>query len=69
MHAGDRADAAVGAVEVDERADVDVAQAVAVGEDEGVGVDVVADAVEPAPGARVQPGLGQRDLGYKKYRI
>jgi hypothetical protein len=40
VDAGDGADAAVRAVEVDERADVDAAEAVAVGEDERVGVDV-----------------------------
>ena len=69
VDAGDGADAVVRAVEREQRLDVDAADAVAVGEHEGVGVDVLPDAVQPAAGARRQPGLGERHLPVLGHRV
>src|SRR4051794_12301285 len=62
MDAGHGSDAALGPVVLQERADVDRPEPVAVGEHEGVGVDVVAHALEPSAGAGHQARLGKGDL-------
>ena len=62
MDAGDGADPALLVVEVEQGADVHVSDPVAVGEHEGVGGDVVADAPQAGSGRRGQAGLGARDL-------
>ncbi len=56
------ADASTSAVVLEQRGDVDRPQPVAVGEQEGVGVDVVAHPRQPSPRPRQQARLGQRDL-------
>ena len=49
------------AVEVQQPGDVDVGQPVAVGDHEGVAVDVALDALDASAGHRVGAGVGQRD--------
>ena len=47
---------------LEQAVDVDVADAVAVGEQEGVGVDVVGDPPDASAGAGQQAGLDEGDL-------
>ena len=58
MHAGDGGDAAVGAVEGESAPMSTLAEAVAVGEDEGVGVDVAGARGYARAGAGLEAGLG-----------
>jgi hypothetical protein len=62
VDAGHRPDQPLLVVEVEQSADVHLPDAVAVGEHEGVGVDVVAHAPEAAAGGRQEAGLGTGHL-------
>ncbi len=48
-------------MELDQLGDIDVADAVAVGEHERLGADVLGQALHPAPGLRVRTGIQQMD--------
>src|SRR5438270_10690933 len=61
-HGGNRADLAVTAMEIEQVTEVDVRQAVAVGQKEIVPFDIAFDALDPATGHGVESGLGERHV-------
>ena len=61
LHRGDGGEAPLLAVEADGVGDVEVGDAVAVGQAEGLVADVVADPPQPAAGHGLEPGVGEGD--------
>src|SRR6185312_15343359 len=61
VHAGDGGDAPLRPVKIQQGVDVHVAHGVAVGEAEGLGVEVPANLPEPSAGRRLSSGLGAGD--------
>ena len=60
-HARDRRELSLRAVELEERAEVDIRDAVAVRHHELIAFDVLTGAMDPAAGLRREPGLGEED--------